>query len=328
MKKIFYIGSGLLAALVLAAALSACAGNTGNETKKISVVTTVFPVYDWIRNVAGDVKDVEITYLLDNSVDLHSYQVTANDMMKISKADVFIYVGGESDKWVQDALKGSGRDQQVVVNLMEALGDAAREEEVIEGMEHHDEDGEDGEDDEGPEYDEHVWLSLKNAKKLVGVIAEKLAEADPADRTAFESNVKSYQEKLSSLDARFEESLSDAPVKTAVFADRFPFLYLFKDYGLSYYAAFMGCSAETEASFETVKFLADKVDELSLSTLLTIETSDQKIAKTVRDTTKRKDQKILTMNSLQSVTAEKEKSGLTYLSVMEENLDVLKEALK
>ena len=330
MKKIFNIGLGALAALLLAAALSACAGSTGNETKKLSVVTTVFPVYDWIRNVAGDVEGVEVTYLLDNRVDLHSYQPTVNDMTKISKADLFVYVGGESDKWVADALKETVNQKQIAVALLEELGDAAREEEIVEGMqaeEGHEEEHE-GEHEEGHEYDEHVWLSLKNASMLVGKIAEKLSEADPANKGTYETNAKAYQEKLSALDRRYKEAVDAAEVRTVVFADRFPFLYLFKDYGLNYYAAFIGCSAETEASFETVAFLAKKVDELSLRYILTIETSDQKIANTVRDTSRTKDQVILTMNSLQSVTAESEKAGADYLSVMEENLKVLTEALQ
>ena len=326
MKKIFDIGLGALAALLLAAALSACAGSTGNETKKLSVVTTVFPVYDWIRNVADDVDGVEVTYLLDNRVDLHSYQPTVNDMTKISKADLFVYVGGESDKWVADALKETVNQKQIAVALLEELGDAAREEEIVEGMQA-EEEHEEGHE-EGHEYDEHVWLSLKNASMLVGKIAEKLSEADPANKGTYEANAKAYQEKLAALDRRYKEAVDAAEVRTVVFADRFPFLYLFKDYGLNYYAAFIGCSAETEASFETVAFLAKKVDELSLGHILTIETSDQKIANTVRDTSRTKDQVILTMNSLQSVTAESEKAGTDYLSVMEENLKVLTEALQ
>lgn len=316
------------AALFCVAAFPACSGQSPDANgQKLSIVTTVFPVYDWIRNVTGDVEDVEITYLLDNSVDLHSYQPTVSDMMKISKADLFVYVGGESDKWVRDALKKTTNQKQISLNLMEALGDRAREEEFIEGMEDPGEEDE-GEEEEGPEYDEHVWLSLKNAKTLVDEIAKKLSEADPGHAASYEANAKAYGEKLTLLDTRYATAVMAASVKTAVFADRFPFLYLFKDYGLTYYAAFMGCSAETEASFETVKFLANKVDELSVRYIFTIETSDQKIAKTVRDTTAAKDQEILTVNSLQSITAEKEQSGVTYLSVMEENLAVFEKALK
>lgn len=181
---------------------------------------------------------------------------------------------------------------------------------------------------EEKEYDEHVWLSLKNAQTLCKAIAEALETADPEHKDVYAANVDSYLEKLSSLDGQYQDAVANASQKTLLFGDRFPFRYMVDDYGLKYYAAFAGCSAESEASFETISFLAKKVDELGLKNIMTIENSDQKIAKTIRDNTKDKNQEILSLDSMQSTTSEDVKNGTTYLSVMESNLDVLKKAMQ
>lgn len=292
----------------------------GNEDGKLKIVTTIFPEYDWTRNITADLANV--TMLLDTGVDLHSFQPTAADIVTVSSCDVFIYVGGESDSWVSTTLAEATNKDMIVINLMEALGDAVKEEELKEGME-----AEDGEEEE-TEYDEHVWLSLKNAAALCRVIGDKLGEADPTNSEAYKTNAAKYIEKLNELDTKYKETADSAPVKTLLFGDRFPFRYLTDDYGLDYFAAFMGCSAESEASFETITFLAGKVDELDLHSIMKIETSDGSIARTVRDTSKAKDQQILTMNSLQSITADDVAAGADYLRIMEDNLEVLKDALK
>ena len=494
-----------------------------NASKPLSIVCTIFPEYDWVREIMGShAENAEITYLLDNGVDLHSFQPTASDMIKIAECDLFIYVGGESDEWVENALAEAVNPDMQVINLMDVLGDSAKEEELKEGMqegehehdhdheheeieeadikdrelsdfagnwqslyplleagdldayvEHHAEeheetadevrkeleekwgcdvtavsidgtkikfmyadgtkksgeykyagyspvltddgdihavryqyeavsgdspkyvmfndhgyepgtaehfhiyygDGEDfektlqnfkfnpffiheglnGEDavevleghshpkndeheetgeehehhheDGEVEYDEHVWLSLKNAKTLCEEISGKLCKLDPANAEDYKANLTSYTEKLGALDNDFQKLVDGASLKTIVFGDRFPFRYFVDDYGLDYYAAFIGCSAETEASFETVAFLSQKVDELGVSTVFTIENSDQKIAKTIIENTKDKNQKILALNSLQSVSNEQIKSGKTYLGLMQDNYNTLKEAL-
>lgn len=491
-------------------------------SKPLSIVCTIFPEYDWVREVMGSHADTaEITYLLDNGVDLHSYQPTAADMVKISECDLFIYVGGESDAWVENALAEAVNPDMQVINLMDVLGDSAKEEELKEGMqegehehdhnheheeikeedikdrelsdfagnwqslyplleageldeyvEHHaeeheepaeevkkeleekwgcdvtavsvdgtkieftyvdgtkksgdykyagyspvladdgdihavryqyeavsgdspkyvvfndhgyepgnaehfhiyygdgedfektlesfsfnpffiheglngeeavevleghnhnqkDEHEEDGEEhdhhheDGEVEYDEHVWLSLKNAKILCNEISDKLCALDAANESDYKGNLTAYTEKLDALDSDFQALVDTASVKTIIFGDRFPFRYFVDDYGLDYYAAFIGCSAETEASFETVAFLSQKVDELGVSTVFTIENSDQKIAKTIIENTKDKNQQILALNSLQSVSGE-EIGSVTYLSLMQENYNTLKEAL-
>ena len=499
MKKITAL---LLALMMLAGVLAGCgkpkdAGKAG----KLKVVTTIFPAYDWVRAILGDkAENAEITMLLDNGVDLHSYQPTADDIVKISDCDLFVYVGGESDGWVKNALKSAANRNMKVINLLEVLGDSVKTEETVEGMQEdghghsHDEQlteddikdrtlsdfagawkslhpyllngdldkfcqhraeededssttkdtylekyktswqcdaekisisgntitftygdgktvsaeytyagyqpkrndegeirsvryqfettsadapkyvqfndhghepgeaehfhiyfGNDGFDalmsaktnpffvkdtlsvedildelmghDHGEEADEHVWLSLKNAKTLVGAISNALQEFDPDNKDTYATNAAAYIEKLSALDGAYQSAVDGAAHKTVLFGDRFPFRYLVDDYGLRYYAAFAGCSAETEASFETVSFLAKKVDELGLPCVLTIEGKNHKLAETIVRSTAGKNQKVLTMDSMQSMTSKDAANGATYLSVMERNLSVLKEAL-
>ena len=334
MKKII---SPLLAALMLAGILTGCANQSEMPTvtatpagpqagsaadEKIRIVTTIFPEYDWVREILGDKADsAEITMLLDNGVDLHSYQPTADDIIKLSDCDLFVYVGGESDGWVEGALKSAANRDRKVIHLLEILGDSVKEEETVEGMQ------EEEEGHEEKEYDEHVWLSLKNARTLVGAISAALQELDPDNKDTYAANADAYGQKLSALDAEYQKAVSAGTYRTLLFGDRFPFRYLVDDYGLSYYAAFVGCSAESEASFETVSFLARKVEEGKLPCVLTIEGKNHKIAETIVQNTAGKNQKILTMDSMQSTTSQDVARGTTYLSLMEKNLDVLKEAL-
>lgn len=331
MKK--YISMILTAVMVLCG-LSACGNDTAKNSsepstagnsqgKQLQIVTTIFPEYDWVKEILGDnAGNAEITMLLDSGVDLHNYQPTAEDILSISTCDLFIYVGGESDEWVEDALQEASNKDRKVLNLLDALGDNVKEEEVIEGMEEEDE------GDEDTEYDEHVWLSLKNAQILCNAIVDALAEIDPDNAAAYQTNVNAYNKKLGQLDTEYQTAVDSAVQRTILFGDRFPFRYLVDDYGLSYYAAFSGCSAETEASFETITFLAGKVDELGLGVVMTIEKSDQKIANTVIENTQSMDQQVLAMDSMQSTTSKDVANGATYLSIMESNLSVLKEALQ
>ena len=509
MKKITAL---LLALLTLVGVLAGCGKqNDTNKTDKLSIVTTIFPEYDWVKEILGDKADnAEITLLLDNGVDLHSYQPTADDIIKISDCDLFIYVGGESDGWVDDALKNATNKNMKVINLLDVLGNSVKTEEVVEGMQEteHDHDhskevstfeddevqdrslsdwagdwqsaypfaldgtlddafaamaeegemtadeyktyyqngyktditnidiegdhieftyedgkkvgsdykyvgyyiqnwstgtkaamyrfeaedkesgapvyiefndhmiepaaaehfhirmsnesfeaivdpenswptffpadmtdeeicehmeGHDHDEDEEHEHeeekDEHVWLSLRNAETLCDAISDALQQIDPDNKDTYAANSSAYIEKLSALDADYQAAVDAAAYKTVLFGDRFPFRYMVDDYGLSYYAAFVGCSAETEASFETISFLAKKVDELKLPCVLTIEGAQHKIAETIVQNTAEKNQKVLTMDSMQSTTSKDVANGTTYLSVMEKNLSVLKEAL-
>lgn len=311
----------------MAVMLAACGSGDDQNTQDtgdkdgIQIVATIFPEYDWTMNILGDnPAGAEVTMLLDSGVDLHSFQPTSEDMMRVSTCDLFIYVGGESDEWVEDALQSAVNKDMKTINLLEVLGDQAKEEEVVEGME--------AEEEEGPELDEHVWLSLKNSSLLCAAIEEAIAEIDPDNQAVYEANLEEYQKQLADLDQKYKDTVDKAAGKTLLFGDRFPFRYLTDDYGLDYYAAFVGCSAESEASFETIQFLAKKMDQLDLPCIMTIENSDQKIADTVVRTTRKKDQKILTMNSMQSVTSEEAGSGTSYTGIMEDNLAVLKEALQ
>lgn len=331
MKKIII---AVLCMLLTAGALAGCGEkNKSEKNADLSIVATIFPGYDWVREIMGDeAENADITMLMDNGTDLHSYQPTADDISKISKCDLFIYAGGESDEWVKDALKQAENKDMKVINMMEMLGDSVKTEEVVEGMESehdhdHDEDGDHHDSDQEVEYDEHTWLSLKNAEMICEAIENDLSSLDPENKDIYKKNSEEYISKLSELDSKYQKTVDDAARKTLLFGDRFPFRYLTDDYGLDYYAAFVGCSAETEASFKTVKFLAEKVDELHLPCVMTIEGSDHKIAETIIRNTADKDQKVLTMDSMQAVTASDLKDGKTYLSVMEKNLEALKEAL-
>ena len=497
----------LAAAAVLSMCmLPGCARSEQDNSGKISVVCTSFSEYDWTRNIVGDSGNIQLTYLLESGIDLHNYQPSTKDILTISDCDLFIYVGGESDGWVDDALKNATNKNMKVIDLLEVLGDSVKAEEVVEGMQETEHDhGHDHskevstfEDDEvqdrslsdwagdwqsaypfaldgtlddafaamaeegemtadeyktyyqngyktditnidiegdhieftyedgkkvGSDYkyvgyyiqnwstgtkaamyrfeaadkdsgapvyiefndhmiepaaaehfhirmsnesfdaivdpenswptffpadmtgeeicehmeghdheheeeaDEHVWLSLKNAEVLVNAISKSLQELDPDNKDTYAANSDAYVKKLAALDADYQAAVDAASNKTVLFGDRFPFRYLVDDYGLSYYAAFVGCSAETEASFETISFLAKKVDELGLPCVLTIEGAQHKIAETIVQNTAEKNQKVLTMDSMQSTTSEDVANGTTYLSVMEQNLSVLKEAL-
>ena len=335
MKKILGVIAAVLSVAIILVACTNSKSNNNSTTKnnddksKISIVTTIFPEYDWVGQILGENQaNVDLTMLLDNGVDLHSYQPSADDMVKMSKCDLFIYVGGESDAWVDDALKSAQNKNMKVINLLDVLGNSVKEEEQVEGMqaEEDEEEKEEGEE-EGPEYDEHVWLSLKNVKTLCSSIADALCEIDSKNADLYKKNLNEYTKNLDALDKEYQQAVNSAKYDTLVFGDRFPFRYMVDDYSLKYYAAFVGCSAETEASFETIKFLANKVDELGVTTVLTIENPKHKIAQTVVENTKEKNQKILALNSMQSVTSDDVKNGETYLNVMQSNLDVLKQAL-
>lgn len=291
-----------------------------------SIVCTTFPQYDWIRNIIGDDSDkFQLTMLLDQGTDLHSYQPTAEDIAKIADADMFVYVGGESDGWVESALKEATNKDMKVVNMLDALGTAVKVEEVVPGMQAEEE--EETEEGEGHENDEHVWLSLRNAVTLTDVLSENIQEIDPANKEDYVENAGKYVDKLNDLDGRYALTISKGKRQAILFGDRFPFRYMADDYGLTYYAAFVGCSAESEASFETITFLAQKVDDLKLPVILTIEGADHNIAESIKNATESKNQEILTMNSMQSVTAEAVADGETYLNMMEDNLNVLSQAL-
>ena len=310
MKKVFI---GILSLIIAIIMLSSCEKipvNADNDPG-LKIVTTIFPIYDWVKNITGDANAV--SYLDESGIDLHSFEPTAKDILALSGADMFVYIGGASDEWAENAVKASQNPSLITVSLIEKTG--ALEEETVEGMEKDDDDG---------ELDEHIWLSLKKAQKAVNAITEALCEADTANADKYRANADHYIEKLSQLDSRYTSAVSGAKRNTLLFADRFPFRYMTEDYGLEYFAAFPGCSAESEASFETMAFLIEKTKELSLPDIIVIDTSDGRIASAVSEDT---GAGILTLNSCQSVTKSDIENGMTYLSAMEENLRILTEAL-
>lgn len=335
--------------------------NVEKDEKKddeISVVTNIYPSYDWVKEIAKDT-NVTVKNLTDKGINLHNFEPSAEDITSIKNANLFVYVGGESDEWAPDAIKES--PNVTAINMMEVLKDNIKPEEVVEGMEdedhdhdhdedehdedehdeddhdedEHDEDEHDEDEDEHDEHhhhhhddevemDEHVWLSLKNAKLVCNEICENLKKLSPKYADKFDENLKAYVEKLDALDKKYSEELSNQKFDTVLFGDRFPFRYLVDDYNLKYYAAFVGCSQESEASFETIVFLANKVDELGLNSIFTLSDSDHKIAETIKENTKTKTQEIRVLNSLESVSSS---DNTSYLEIMEENLDTLKAGL-
>ncbi len=337
MKKKLTVLFVLLMVAVLTVTAFAFTGCNGKDDGKLKVVVTIFPEYDWVLNVLGDrASDVSVKLLLDSGADLHSYNPSVADIVAVAEADLFIYVGGESDDWVGDALKNAKNKNMRTMNLLELLGDNAYEEEIVEGMEHEHEDEDEDEDhehghdhdhEEEAEYDEHVWLSLKNAAFYVNKIAQELSAVDPDYAETYKANAAAYVASLTALDTRYAEVVAASPRDTVLFGDRFPFRYLVEDYGLKYYAAFVGCSAETNASFETIAFLAGKADALDLSVILKIESSTEDIARGIRDASQKKNQQIMVLDSLQSSTKKEYAAGRTYLAVMESNLSVLESAL-
>ena len=317
-----------LSLLVLAGCAPVASQDKGEE-KKLSVVTTVFPVYDWVREIVGEnSENVDITWLMKSGVDVHSYQSTVDDLVTISNCDVLVYVGGESESWMEEALAQGGKEGRVVVNLMEELGDRVKEEEPLPGVEEDHDHDHDHDEDHQHEMDEHIWLSLKNAVTLTQTLAQKLGQADPDHAQNYLDALKSYQTKLEQLDQEYQTMAQGAKYDTVLFCDRFPFRYLMDDYGIQYYAAFAGCSAETEASFETVAFLATTLEGLDLPCVLTIEGSDGSLARTVWENTSQNKQTVAQLNSLQAVTQQQAQEGLTYLSAMESNLQALAQALQ
>ena len=326
------------------------------NSNKISIVCTTFPQYDWVKNILGEEAErFNVTLLLDNGVDMHSYQPAVKDIATAGSSDLFIYVGGESDTWVEDALKEAKNKDLKAINLMETLDNFVKEEEVVEGMQEerkslghsHEKSSKEKQEqtqkeshensqeingqkeaaDEEPEYDEHIWLSIRNAEIMVKNIEKAIEQFDSDNAKVYQNNAENYIKKLDTLDKQYANTIQNAKYKAILFGVRFPFRYMADDYDLKYYAAFAGCSAETMAGFETVTFLAKKADELQLPVILTIENSDGRIAEAVKSNTTKKNQKILAMNSLQSVTKEQLADGITYLQVMQENLSVLSEAL-
>lgn len=311
----------------------------GNE--KIQVLCTDFPQYDWARNIIGRTDKIELSMLFKNGADAHSYQPSANDIIRITHSELLIYNGGASDKSIEDILDSSAQktDRFSCMNIVsdsilneddlhiEHEHEHDHEHEHQHSHEHHHNDGESADNEDYDESDEHIWLSIKRVQRICAALGEKFAQIDPDNAETYRSNANIYCMILDALDGEYTQTVNSAKKNDIIVADRFPFLYLAKDYGLNCHAAFPGCSAETEASFKTVVSLANELDELNLSYIVTTDNPTSETASAVIKASGRTDVQTVTLNSLQGVTDNDISNGLTYISAMTQNLDVLKRVL-
>ncbi|MDR1323368.1 MAG: metal ABC transporter substrate-binding protein [Candidatus Margulisbacteria bacterium] len=315
MKKLLF-----LTALVFTAALTGCAPNPAAKSDgKINIVTTIFPQYDFARQVASD--HANITMLLKPGAESHSYEPSPQDILKIKNSAIFIYTGGESDEWVKKILASLDTSQMKTIALLDCV--PAVEEELVEGMQEEEEEHEHEHEDE-PAYDEHVWTSPRNAKLIVQKIADTLCAVDTPNAAVYRQNAKNYAAELDKLDADFRALLDGAKRKTLIFGDRFPFRYFADAYGLKYFAAFPGCSTETEASPATIRFLIDKTRQEKIPVVFHIELSNQKMAKTIAEAA---GAQVRQLHAAHNLTRGDFQRGLGYTDFLRQNLAVLKEAL-
>ncbi|OON92503.1 MAG: hypothetical protein ATN34_01140 [Epulopiscium sp. Nele67-Bin002] len=339
--------------------------NFSANNNSYDILCSSYPVYEWTKAVVGDSPNIEVTLLMDNGVDLHNYQATAADIIKINTSDVCIYIGGDSEYWIEDVVEGNG------IKLMNELENYIKEEAYSDGMQHdhdhdHDHDHEHTEDcDHDHEHtdecdhdhddhdhiheeeaeeeacqmeccavttahvhdDEHIWLSAKLAVLATEIIADAVIALDPANESIYNANAQSYITQLEQLDSAFQEVVDNSTINTLIFGDRFPFLYLVEDYGIDYYAAFSGCSTETEATFETIIFLAEKLDETDAASVCYISDTNKSIAEVVSFSANT-EQPLVQFNSIEIVTQDDIAAGVTYLELMYQNVAALEKALQ
>ena len=313
----------LLIAIIFLFTLCACSSSAPTEDSlaSVKIQCSGFSQYDWIKNIIGNNSKIEVSLLLNKGLDIHSYQPTAEDIIKITNSDMLVTAGGESDKTLLDIAKNSSNSDLIIFNMMGELG----EDSLL--CTNHLQDINQHSHSDLSDYDEHIWLSVKNAKTLCKKLLEKIILLDPECADIYNSNADIYLAFLDALDNEYSTIIGASSNKELVFADRYPFAYLARDYGLKCYAAFVGCSTETDASFDTILSLAEKVDELKLSSVLTIDGGISNIDESVIANTKSKNIKTLSLESLQSVTDAEISSGLSYLSAMTDNLKIFEEAL-
>ncbi|MDO5519524.1 MAG: metal ABC transporter substrate-binding protein [bacterium] len=320
------------------ALLTGCAGGkdvanttSGQADKKLKVVSTIYAPFDFARQVAKD--NAEVTLLLKPGAESHSYEPTPQDIITIQNCDVFVYVGGENDKWVDKVLDSIDNKQMKIIKLLDCVN--AVEEEHKEGMQdaheeeehdHEDEHEDDHEEHEHEEHelDEHVWTSPKNAIAISKKMQQVFSEADPEHAEAYKENLASYVTELEKLDRAFGDVVSTAKRKTIIFGDRFPLRYFVDAYGLDYYAAFSGCSTDTEVSAGTIAFLTDKIKEEAIPVVFKIELSSGNIANSIADST---NTKVLTFYACHNISKDDYEAGMAYTDFMWKNVDTLKEAL-
>ena len=320
-KTLKIIGGVLAIALILGISIFAIT-NLSSKQKTAGILATNFVGYDFARAVTGD--ESEVSMLLKPGVEMHSYEPTPEDIINIKKADLFIYVGGESDEWVKDLLKDNEIPEAKTLRLMDLV--ETKEEELSEGMEKNKHKHEDESDSESEvEYDEHIWTSPANAIKLVSGIKDRLAQIHPESASTYTKNADAYIARLSSIDQQIRDVVRASNKKELIFGDRFPFRYFVDEYGLDYYAAFPGCSEQTEASSQTIAFLINKAKTSNANTILKIELTSDKLAKSIADEV---GASVMVLNAAHNISSDDFKNGVTYADVMERNIEVLGEALK
>ena len=323
-KVLKTLSSIAIIALILGASIFVITKFAGNKNSA-RIISSNFVGYDFARAVTGDKS--EVSMLLKPGAEAHDFEPTPEDIINIKNADLFIYVGGESDEWVERLLEGNEIPAEKTLRLMDLV--EVKEEGLSEGMEEHEEHEHSHEAHEAhethEEYDEHIWTSPLNAIQLVNGIKTKLATIHPENKSTYTQNAGSYISRLLAIDQKIRDVVSSSPKKELIFGDRFPFRYFVDEYDLNYYAAFPGCSEQTEASSQTIAFLIDKVKTDNIKTILKIELTSDKLAKTIAEET---GAKVLTLNAAHNISKEDFESGLTYADIMEANVNVLKGALK
>lgn len=321
MKKIIYL---VLMCILTAFLLCACGSAPSSDDGKISVVCTAFPQYDWAKNIINNSKNVNLVLLNTKGTDMHSYEPSAKDIITIGESDILIVIGGEADKWALDAVSEDG--DTTVINLLEI---AETDEHFGELPEHdHTESCDHSHEDSHESADEHIWMSIKKAAVFTERITDAICEKDADNETLYRSNSSNYVNRLSQLDAAFEETVSASDKSVMVVADRFPFVYLANDYGIECFAAFPGCSADTDATPDTIIKLSKALDEHDLSFVAVTENTNGKTARAVIDNTADKNQTPVVINSMQSVSLKDAENGTTYIGIMEQNLEAIKTLLE
>lgn len=323
MKKQTCISFFLIVTMILLLC-SSCTPSVPQQDNALKIVTTIFPPYDFAKAVAGDA--AEIHMLLKPGTESHSYEPSPQDILLVESCDLFIYNGGESDVWVETLLSTLDTSGFRVLRMMDCV--QTLEEEAVEGMhtvhEHHDHHQEEFHP-EIAEYDEHIWTSPKNAIRITEAITQTLCDIQPQQAEEFRLHADSYQRELEQLNKTFETVVNEGNRKMVIFGDRFPFRYLAEEYGLEYRAAFPGCSAESEPGAKTVAYLIDKVREEEIPNIFYIEFSNQKIAKTIQEETGAVP---LRFHSCHNLSKDEMEQGMTYLTLMQQNAENLKEALQ
>ena len=322
MKKCISYALSIILIFTLSLSLSACSSDDNglkDNDDRLKVVTTIFPYYDFVRNIAGD--RVELKLLLPPGSEPHSYEPSPSDIVAIENCDVFIYNGGESDEWVESVLESVENKNMKTMRMMDYV-DLLFEQEVDHDKHHHEEHTE--EHEHGEEYDEHIWTSIINSKKLSNAICEELSALDLANRKFYADNKDSFLSELQKLDNNISEIVKNGKRKTLVFGDRFPFLYFVTDYSLEYECAFPGCSSETEPSISTVTHMIDFSREHNIPVIFYLEFSNGKVANLISEDVGAKTERF---SSCHNVTRDEFAEGVSYISLMQNNAEVLREAL-